>query len=403
MKIVDKQYIIGSIEAQNLSRKKSHLLLAFTFASITLISATKTFAAQNRNTSDDAALLVLATIAILLIAIGYMFPTIVAFGRGHPNRWVIGLLNFVFGATVLGWVGCLIWAFHRIHSPKSGGSTGGESGLNLYANDEKLVRITGYPAMALAGPANSDSHSFREPTFDLIYRDRPLQAPPGPENQNSPPIVTVDHSASIPNFDPSPEPPPTRKDRTDIWFYVKGDENVGPTSATEIRQQLHFRQIKPTTLVWREGMDDWRPLSETELSSPSEEGEYNRSPPTALRQKTGINVPFRNPKTDEIKFVKVGWSWTLFFFASILGIPLFLRKLNALGTVFLVFWCANFLSAESNMSVRLGLGLVAIGMAFWIGFKGNELTAKNYLNIGWLFAEPNSDATRFGKLHWNIR
>ncbi|WP_406873611.1 superinfection immunity protein [Aminobacter sp. P9b] len=30
---------------------------------------------------------------LIILAVIYMIPTIVAFWRGHPNRWVILLLN----------------------------------------------------------------------------------------------------------------------------------------------------------------------------------------------------------------------------------------------------------------------------------------------------------------------
>jgi hypothetical protein len=77
----------------------------------------------------------------VIAALIYFIPTLVGFMRGHPNRWVIFLLNFVFGVTILGWFGCLIWASNAIQKRDGPGSAGGESGLNLFANDEKLVRI----------------------------------------------------------------------------------------------------------------------------------------------------------------------------------------------------------------------------------------------------------------------
>jgi len=120
-----------------------------------------------------------------------------------------------------------------------------------------------------------------------------------------------------------------------------------------------------------------------------------------------IQVPFKNPKTGETKLVKVGWSWTLFLFASFLGIPLFMRKLNSLGAVFLALWAANFLlpnliRGSGGAAAAIGLFFVILGMDIWIAIKGNELTAKNYLDLGWVFAEPDSEATRFGKMHWGI-
>ncbi len=120
-----------------------------------------------------------------------------------------------------------------------------------------------------------------------------------------------------------------------------------------------------------------------------------------------INVPFKNPKTGEVKFVKVGWSWTLFFFAGILGIPLFLRKLNAWGGIFLALWAINFLlpnivRGPDGLVVYTALFLAFFGLTIWVSIKGNELTAKNYLDIGWVFAEPDSEATRFGKMNGGI-
>ena len=121
-----------------------------------------------------------------------------------------------------------------------------------------------------------------------------------------------------------------------------------------------------------------------------------------------IEVPFKNPNTNEIKNVKVGWSWTLFFFSAWLGVPLFMRKLNFWGGIFLAFWLLNsFLQISMRRTsnadgIAVLLFLVILGLTIWIAIKGNEMTAKNYLKLGWKFAEPNSEATRFGKLKWGI-
>ena len=73
--------------------------------------------------SDGATLaLAIGAIVLGLIAIVLFFlPTIIAFRRDHRNRWVIFLINFVFGATVLGWIGALIWAMNKIDDPLKGG------------------------------------------------------------------------------------------------------------------------------------------------------------------------------------------------------------------------------------------------------------------------------------------
>jgi hypothetical protein len=79
---------------------------------------------------------------VLAMCAAYVLPTFIAFRRQHPNRWPILLINVVFGATVLGWVAALIWALHAVHRPDvSDASSGGESGLNIFVNDPKAIRI----------------------------------------------------------------------------------------------------------------------------------------------------------------------------------------------------------------------------------------------------------------------
>ena len=51
---------------------------------------------------------------VLLIALAIIFlPTIIAFNRGHHNRWPIFWLNFFLGLTLIGWVVALVWALSR--------------------------------------------------------------------------------------------------------------------------------------------------------------------------------------------------------------------------------------------------------------------------------------------------
>jgi hypothetical protein len=49
-------------------------------------------------------------IVLVLVAMLYFLPTIIAFKRCHPQGLPIFLLNFLLGFTALGWVGALVWA-----------------------------------------------------------------------------------------------------------------------------------------------------------------------------------------------------------------------------------------------------------------------------------------------------
>lgn len=120
-----------------------------------------------------------------------------------------------------------------------------------------------------------------------------------------------------------------------------------------------------------------------------------------------MKVEFKNPKTNEIKEVKVGWSWILFLFSSIFGLPLFLRKLYVWGGLFLVFWVVNLLGSlglpeEQGLGLNIIMSLISLCLSIFLGVKGNEMTAKNYLETGWEIAEPDSANVRIAKAKWGI-
>jgi hypothetical protein len=100
------------------------------------------FGKNGEKMEDDLSLLVVL-IVLVVVALLYCLPTFIAFGKHHPNRWIILALNMFLGGTGIVWFGCLIWALHKVHDPKKivSASSGGESGLNIFANDVKTVRI----------------------------------------------------------------------------------------------------------------------------------------------------------------------------------------------------------------------------------------------------------------------
>jgi hypothetical protein len=61
---------------------------------------------------------------LLIIGAIYAAPTLLAFRRNHPNRWIILVINVAFGGTIIGWGIALVWAkraAHRVGSTSSGG------------------------------------------------------------------------------------------------------------------------------------------------------------------------------------------------------------------------------------------------------------------------------------------
>lgn len=53
------------------------------------------------------------------------------------------------------------------------------------------------------------------------------------------------------------------------WYYEKEGTQQGPVSDTELRSLQNSGQVSGETLIWREGMDEWSPLSESDLDTPT--------------------------------------------------------------------------------------------------------------------------------------
>jgi hypothetical protein len=94
---------------------------------------------------NEDVVLLLTALVMICAAILYIVPSIVAFRRNHPNRWIILVINLAFGGTIIGWGVALVWALRAVHKPGST-SSGGESGLNVFVNDVKKVQVVDPPA-----------------------------------------------------------------------------------------------------------------------------------------------------------------------------------------------------------------------------------------------------------------
>ena len=73
----------------------------------------------------------LALLLLLIAALVYFAPALVAYQRGHENITAIFVLNVLLGWTFVGWVIALVWAFtnnnrRTIYADRSGRRTGWE-------------------------------------------------------------------------------------------------------------------------------------------------------------------------------------------------------------------------------------------------------------------------------------
>lgn len=123
-----------------------------------------------------------------------------------------------------------------------------------------------------------------------------------------------------------------------------------------------------------------------------------------------MKVQLINPRTGELKAIKVGFSWTLFLFAGFFGIPLMLRKLYGWAALFLAIsllspFAMELANAETDREVFIAFTLsfgFQLTALLIIAIKGNELTAKRLIDNGWTFANPDSLETQLAKRKWGF-
>ena len=59
----------------------------------------------------------MSIVLIILVAMVYLFPSIVACSNKKANAGAIAVLNIFLGWTFLGWLGSLIWAMTKDKEP----------------------------------------------------------------------------------------------------------------------------------------------------------------------------------------------------------------------------------------------------------------------------------------------
>lgn len=112
------------------------------------------------------------------------------------------------------------------------------------------------------------------------------------------------------------------------------------------------------------------------------------------------HLRFKHPATGEVKTIKVGWSWTCFFFSSFFGIPLFIRKLYyfaiAMICMDIAYFMPNaFLYEGDAKIVMVFLNIIIFIASIYFAIKANEMAAKNYIESGWEVLDKNQESIKF--------
>ncbi|MFG2406952.1 superinfection immunity protein [Streptomyces brevispora] len=63
--------------------------------------------------------IVVTGLIALMGLVVYLLPSLIAFNRGTDNRWLVLVINVIFGATFLGWVLALVLALRKPKVPST--------------------------------------------------------------------------------------------------------------------------------------------------------------------------------------------------------------------------------------------------------------------------------------------
>jgi hypothetical protein len=126
----------------------------------------------------------------------------------------------------------------------------------------------------------------------------------------------------------------------------------------------------------------------------------------ADRLPAAINL--KQKQTGKEKRISTGFAWDLFLFAGAFGVPLFWRRLPQWGAAILALWCVDLVIGRlpiADATARLAeaaLFAVFLAIQFWLGLRGNRLTAKAYLAHGWSIDQPSDLRTKRVIERWKL-
>ena len=121
-----------------------------------------------------------------------------------------------------------------------------------------------------------------------------------------------------------------------------------------------------------------------------------------------MQITLRHAGTGDSRVVKTGWSWSLFFASGFLGLPLFFRGLALWGTIMMVAWCLRVAAplyagtGANGNTLDWILTTILMALCVFFGLKGNALTAKRYLSLGYDFADPDGAEARAAAQSWGL-
>lgn len=105
--------------------------------------------------------------------------------------------------------------------------------------------------------------------FSIVARKSAGQVQIAIKSQNAAPLQSQNAPApaSTSVFAPAPTTTAPAPAKAANWFHIDENTEKGPFDVERFKAMVQMGTLGPQTLVWREGMSNWEPISNTELAS----------------------------------------------------------------------------------------------------------------------------------------
>lgn len=105
-----------------------------------------------------------------------------------------------------------------------------------------------------------------------------------------------------------------------------------------------------------------------------------------------MSISLRYPGTGAVRVLDEGWSWSCFFGATALGIPLFKRGLMVWGAAMLVLDISTLIvhwiiHTDAAANLYGWLSLVGLTASLFFGWRGNAMAVEHAMARGWQYAD----------------
>ncbi len=163
-----------------------------------------------------------------------------------------------------------------------------------------------------------------------------------------------------------------------MWYYEWNKQPFGPVSKETVAEALRSGKISAGTLVWREGMTEWKPLTQTELASLVGEKVPETVPPVVPLAPV-FYAGYTQPQKVKIEgLTRLFWWW---FCLTLLAVPFYLTTQAFPGEV----WSAGLLCGWELFTLAATVLMYVLLYQFWkVVQDGSQRTTAGQA-VGFLF------------------